>query len=389
MATVKQRDLPPSPEGRKLVKLLAELTYSRRPDDVYSDFLHITEIYLRRLPINVLHGVQHGTMPKDDGEDTEAWQRIAKKYTPKEFKIFAEASAMLMDMCDPTGHTDYEDILGEIYMFWGWPNSAMGQYFTPYPIAKLMASMTMLDIDQMCRKAVADAIDASIYHEVWGASGASMTMPGKEDLMLYMLPLVYKHLKPIAINEPCVGSGVMMLAAAACCPRWAIDTAVVQFWGSDIDPDCVLMSRINFMLYGLNGYFALLTAAAHGIGPDSTAADLRIDLRDTLRNPLTVPATVPATEQDTEPLWPLLDLPLPKDVPHPPAPVVEPLPIAASPAARPKPKATTKTITLPPHNSLAQLSMLDMLNNLERKPPKGKGKKRPPSTPLMPTPPAM
>lgn len=395
MATVKQRDLPPSREGRKLVKCLAELTYARSADAVYSDFLHLTEIYLRRLPINVLHVVQHGKPPEDDGEDTETWRRIAKKYSKKEFKVFVEATSMLLVMCDPTNDTDYQDVLGEVYMFWGWPNSAMGQYFTPYAIAKLMASMTAIDIDQQCRKAVADAIDASIYHEVWGASGASMTMPGKEDLMLYMLPMVYKHLKPIAINEPCIGSGVMMLAYASCCPRWAVDTGVVQFWGSDIDPDCVMMSRINFMLYGLNGYFALLTAAAHGIGPESTAGDLRVDRRDSLRDPLTVPAT---QEESERPLWPPMDQPqlpqlpkLPPSIPFPPAPISEPLPIAAAPSVKPKPKPTTKTITLPPHNSLTQLSMLDMLKHVEQDnaKPKDKGKKRPPGGPLMPTPPAM
>ena len=91
--------------ARKIVKRLADLTYSRRPDEVYSDFLHLTEIYLRRLPINVLHVVQHGTMPADDGEDTETWRRIAKKYKKDEFKVFAEATHMLINACDPTGPT--------------------------------------------------------------------------------------------------------------------------------------------------------------------------------------------------------------------------------------------------------------------------------------------
>ncbi len=388
MASVKQRELPPSREGKKLVKCLAELTYARSNDEVYSDFLHLTEIYLRRLPINVLHAVQHGKLPENDGEDTKAWQRIAKNYTQKEFKVFVEAVTMLLDMCDPTGHTDYQDILGEVYMFWGWPNSAMGQYFTPWSIAKMMAMMLCTDMEQLCRKAVADAIDASIYHEVWGANGASMTMPGKEDIMLYMLPLVYKHLKPVAIQEPCIGSGVMMLAIAACSPRWAIDTGVIQFWGSDIDPDCVLMARINFMLYGLNGYYAILTAAAHGIGPES-AADYRVDQRDSLRNPLTVPAT---EEEANEQLWPPLKVPgtaLTNNLPQPPAPIAEPLPIKAAPNVKPKAKPTTQTIAVPPHNSLTQLSMLDMLARAPQQQPKGKGKKRPPGGPLMPTPPAM
>jgi len=375
MATVKQRDLPQDPMARKIVKRLADLTYSRRPDEVYSDFLHLTEIYLRRLPINVLHVVQHGTMPADDGEDTETWRRIAKKYKKDQFKVFAEATHMLIDACDPTiTHPYYHDLLGDIYMFWGWPDRAKGQYFTPYDLAFMMAKMTLeADADKLCRKAVADAIDKSIYHEVWGASGASMTMPGKEDLMLFMLPMVYQHLQPVLIQEPCIGSGVMMLAAAAVCPRWAVDSAVVQFWGSDIDPDCVLMSKVNFMLYGLNGYFARLTAAAMGIAPDGAIVEKHVRVADALKNQPPIK--------------------LPKNVPTSPAPVIEPLPLAASPAVKPKQKKTTATFTLQPHNQLTQLTVFDMLKQLDEEPKrgkrKGKGGKQPPSNPLLPTPPAM
>ena len=179
-------------------------------------------------------------------------------------------------------------------------------------------------------------------------------MPGKEDLMLFMLPMVYQHLEPVLIQEPCIGSGVMMLAAAAVCPRWAVDSAVVQFWGSDIDPDCVLMSKINFMLYGLNGYFARLTAAAMGIAPDGTIVEKHVRVADALKNQPPIK--------------------LPKNVPTSPAPVIEPLPLAASPAVKPKQKKTTATFTLQPHNQLTQLTVFDMLKQLDEEPKRGKRK---------------
>lgn len=73
MVKVRQGDLPQNPDARAIVKVLAELTYNRHNDRVFSDFLTLTEIYLRRLPINTLHVVQHGHWPTDDGETMIAW----------------------------------------------------------------------------------------------------------------------------------------------------------------------------------------------------------------------------------------------------------------------------------------------------------------------------
>ena len=347
MATVKRRDLPPSREGQEIVKLLARLTYSRRQDDVYSDFLRLSEIYLRRLPTNVLHVVEHAALPPDDGEDTTTWQRIARKYSKQEMHVFAHALDRLLFHCDGYLNTAYHDYLGEIYMFWGWPNANMGQYFTPYHLAAMMASMTMGDIEQECRRTVASAIANSMFGLVADGLGESITRPGKENLMLSMLPLVYNQLKPVEIHEPCIGSGVMLLAAAAACPRWAVDYGVVQFSGQDIDPDCVLMAKLNFMLYGLNGYYMGLTAAAHGLRPDGSIAPMHPRAQEALRRLLA--PTRPAANNE----------------PALPAPVDEPLPTLAPAAptpARPRPASPRgKRITLPPANQITQLSMLDLL----------------------------
>lgn len=356
MPTVRQRDLPQDPQAQEIVKCLAALTYNLRQDDIYADFLRLTEIYLRRLPINTLHVVQHGKPPEDDGEDTATWRSITKRYSAKQLDVFRQAMYMLIEMCDPTRNThsgDYKDLLGDIYMNWGFPSSAMGQYFTPYPIAKLMAQVMIGDGEKECRQRIAQAIDASIYHEVWGASGASITQPGKEQMMLNLLPMVYKHLDPITINEPCIGSGVMMLAAAATYPRWAVDYCVVQFSGSDIDGDCVLMSKINFMLYGLNGYYLKLTAAAMGFAPDGTLVQRKVNF---------------AQERPTKTVEPTPPLP---------APMEDTLPIAATPFVDAKP--TKYTIQLPAATASGiyggtQLTIFDALAELEK--PQRNGKKQ-------------
>ena len=66
---------------------------------------------------------------------------------------------------------------------------------------------------------------------------------------------------PIKIQDCACGSGVMLLGAASCFPRWALDWGVVQFYGQDIDQTCVMMARINMMLHGLNGYAMKLEVA--------------------------------------------------------------------------------------------------------------------------------
>ena len=353
MVKVRQRDLPQNPDARAIVKVLAELTYNRHNDRVFSDFLTLTEIYLRRLPINTLHVVQHGHWPTDDGEDTEAWQRVTKGYKPKELKVFSQAQAMLMEFCDPTTHTDYLDLLGDIYQSWGFPSRAAGQFFTPYPIAKMCAHFLMENIDKKCRQAVAKAVNTSMWGMVWGNVGDPITARGKEQEMLWLLPHVYQHLEPVKIVEPAIGSGVMMLATAACCPRWAIDYGVVQFYGQDIDIDCVLMSRVNFMLYGLNGYYLKLTAAAMGVTPEGKIVDRKVDLDQRQPQPTVAPV---------EPAAPM------------PAPIAEPLPTTATPFVAAKPDKKGQRITLPPANQVTQLTIFDVLAKLDE--PKGISKKQ-------------
>jgi hypothetical protein len=279
MAAVRQRELPQDRDAVAIVKTLADLTYGRRQDQVFDDWLGLTEIYLRRLPANALHIVQHGRPCPDDGPDTAEWQRIAKQYKPPELEVMHRAMLMLMDAAEQDlgvlhganpaklSLPVYRDLLGDIYMAWGWPNAGTGQFFTPMSVASACAKTTLIDIDHECRQRVAAAIDASPMGLVGMLRGESVTQPGKEHIMLQVLPNVYPWLEPVTVSDPACGSGVMLLAAAAECPVWALDYAVVQFFGQDIDRTCVLMAKINLMIYGLNGYRIKLTAAARGVTP--------------------------------------------------------------------------------------------------------------------------
>jgi hypothetical protein len=109
---------------------------------------------------------------------------------------------------------NYYDIIGSVYMVLGQGEKRFGQVFTPWNIAKLMAEMTLAD-------------------------DFKPPEPGEP---------------PLTFCEPCVGSGVMILAAAETIEGrfpGTIARGGVEFYGQDKDPCCVAMCRLNMKLHGI------------------------------------------------------------------------------------------------------------------------------------------
>lgn len=107
---------------------------------------------------------------------------------------------------------EYDDALGELYMLVGYPNRDRGQFFTPWSLARLMAEMQLPE----------DRAEAQ--------SIASANPDGK-----------------ISVFDPACGSGVMLCAA------WDVARErgyadLVEFYGTDIDPYCVVMARVNLIM---------------------------------------------------------------------------------------------------------------------------------------------
>jgi hypothetical protein len=119
----------------------------------------------------------------------------------------------------------YEDVIGSVYMLLSQGEKRLGQYFTPYPVARLMAGINLSDLK-----------------------------PREKDA------------PPIRILEPYCGSGVMILACAE-----EIETqhpgmilrGDVLFYGVDLDSLCVIMCQINMLLHGI-GHVERLPGAASG-----------------------------------------------------------------------------------------------------------------------------
>ena len=108
-----------------------------------------------------------------------------------------------------------QDILGEVYMRVGSLSKSkhFGQFFTPMHVCDLMARISLGDIKEQIKKA-------------------------KEEN------------KKITVNDPCVGSGAMLLA----CKKAIIEEvgisglAYFEFYGIDIEKTCVNMCKIQMIL---------------------------------------------------------------------------------------------------------------------------------------------
>lgn len=157
--------------------------------DHFRRALSIWEAALRRLPMKLwleaCRGVEFGLDP------------------------LARALAILLEQADD----NYDDVLGGVYMALSQGHRSFGQYFTPFPIARMMAELALSEV----------------------------TLPAQ-------------NAPPLTFLEPAVGSGVMILATAAVLEQrfpGAIGEGRVEFYGQDIDECCVAMCRLNMLLHGI------------------------------------------------------------------------------------------------------------------------------------------
>lgn len=71
----------------------------------------------------------------------EQYLQIASKYTAEEMQTFSEMFGLLQMSLEE----NIEDALGDIYMRSGCASKTLGQFFTPYHLSKLTASLNMPD----------------------------------------------------------------------------------------------------------------------------------------------------------------------------------------------------------------------------------------------------
>ncbi|NTU83047.1 MAG: hypothetical protein HGA45_27375 [Chloroflexales bacterium] len=242
----------------------------------YADWLEIVEMTLVQLPAHLANVVKTKTMspfpPGTPQEDIDRWNQIFARYGDKDeqafvYQRFREAFQALLDATD-AGICDF---VGLIYQELEMSDKAYrAQYWTPHSVAYMMALMlqpghavydriyeALTHPDNIAGQAM---LFASLLYtrddpEEAGAEGLAALAGGRRDFFFNkLLPAAMPYYEPPGINEPCVGSGVLLLAAAASMPRWMTELGMMRFTGMDTDMLCVRMARINCMLYGLNSY---------------------------------------------------------------------------------------------------------------------------------------
>jgi len=270
----KRKRAPARPEsdmesGIRLTRILDKVMgiEGLSASEIFRDFLEITELTLLRLGDQFNALARTGAFEAEDPPEIAArWKAVAGRYRSpqKVFALFAEGFSFLLEKSgDEDGTLTYADVVGCAYMqFLSMRDQSFkGQFFTPSPVARMMAEMTMIGVEQEVLKRLREAIEKSPLAQAMGLALDLLkdVEGGQDGVWKYLLPLIRSEYQPVTILDPCVGSGILLLAAAASIPRQYTDLGLVAYYGMDIDPICAQMTRINSMIYGLNGWSYRLT----------------------------------------------------------------------------------------------------------------------------------
>jgi hypothetical protein len=239
----------------RIIKLLEKVSASGNSTyRVYDDWTRLVEASLNMLPAHLASAAQHGRLAEDTPEVERLFEEMRTRYhRPEYFEAFSKAFALLLDS---TEH-GYMDVIGEVFMNFTHPNPHTGQYFTPWNVCVAMAAMAIQNGEREVHERLKKAIDQSPLAQAALLAGL-MFQEGEGDqafewFINRVIPACLPTYHPVTVCDPCVGSGRMLLAAAALYPDYMVRLGLVQFFGADIDPLMVRLARINMALYGLNG----------------------------------------------------------------------------------------------------------------------------------------
>lgn len=125
---------------RKIADILAANAGTTRLSGVFDDFVELSALTLRNAV---------------DRADREAWQLrekqyldVAGRYDRAQLNRFASALAHVVLAM----HERPTDVLGRLYMELGLGNDRLGQFFTPYDVAQLIARLGMGSIAEQVRE---------------------------------------------------------------------------------------------------------------------------------------------------------------------------------------------------------------------------------------------
>lgn len=183
----------------EIEKLYDSLLYSKTSWEVWEDIVQMFAIsFSNALDV----GERRDKREKD-------YLRIAGKYSEKEMNVIATILTKIVDLYEDNPD---QDVLGELYMALGLGNSALGQFFTPYCVCKMMAKVTAEE------SVIRNAIDKRGY---------------------------------ITVNEPTCGAGALIIALLNVVKEMKINyQSSVFVVAQDLSYIAALMCYIQLSLLG-------------------------------------------------------------------------------------------------------------------------------------------
>lgn len=189
---------------KEFLKVFNKLTYTRRAYEVWSDFILM-------FACSISNALDKANFDKREGR----YLKTVKKYKKQDQILFPELAATTVMALEENPEQDF---LGGIFMSLNLGDIKMGQFFTPYHVCELMAEVSMEDAKEL--------VDEKGY---------------------------------IAINDPCCGSGALLIAGIHASRR-KLEKENINFQnhvfvaGQDICETVALMCYIQISLLGAAGF---------------------------------------------------------------------------------------------------------------------------------------
>ncbi len=271
MSRKRSAPVQPHQAAGAIIKELERVSVGWGASKVFDDWLEMTEASLYMLPYHAASVAARNGYAEDPAPIKALWARLLEEYDRDAWQRLHQAFQILLASGGDSAH----DIVGEVFMLYGYPNEHTGQFFTPVDVARAAVRMTISpeeverDIRDRLRRAILSAPGGDVLHMLLHLAQLRGEPEGLAFFLQTVAPAIDGRFEPYKIQDPACGSAVMLVCALEMLPAWMVAYGLVEFHGYDIDARCVRMAHINLMLHGAAA-FVLLHRNSLSDAPDYT-----------------------------------------------------------------------------------------------------------------------